>query len=36
MDEDGTFSFVIERRWCDLFGKNVTFNPDGYLKKLTR
>jgi cephalosporin hydroxylase len=26
--------FVIDRKWCDLFGKNATFNVDGYLKKV--
>ncbi len=25
--------FVIDRKWCDLFGKNATFNVNGYLKK---
>jgi cephalosporin hydroxylase len=25
--------FEIDRKWCDFFGKNVTFNPNGYLKK---
>lgn len=27
-------SFIIERRWCDLFGINATFNVNGYLKKI--
>lgn len=26
--------FIIDREWCDFFGKNSTFNPDGYLKRL--
>jgi cephalosporin hydroxylase len=26
--------FVIDREWCDLFGKNATFNVNGYLKKI--
>jgi cephalosporin hydroxylase len=26
--------YSIDRKWCDLFGKNATFNTDGYLKKL--
>jgi cephalosporin hydroxylase len=26
--------FVIDRKWCDMFGKNATFNVDGYLKKV--
>lgn len=25
--------FSIERRWCDFFGKNSTFNISGYLKR---
>lgn len=25
--------FSIEERWCDFFGKNATFNVNGYLKK---
>lgn len=25
--------FVIDRRWCDLFGKNATFNVNGYLRR---
>jgi cephalosporin hydroxylase len=25
--------FEIDRYYCDLFGKNATFNPDGYLKR---
>ena len=25
--------FIIDRKWCDLFGKNSTFNVNGYLKK---
>jgi cephalosporin hydroxylase len=25
--------FEIDRDWCDFFGKNVTFNVNGYLKK---
>ncbi len=28
-------NFVIDRKWCDMFGTNATFNVDGYLKKLT-
>lgn len=27
-------NFVIDRKWCDLFGKNATFNVNGYLKKV--
>ncbi|MCX6188614.1 MAG: CmcI family methyltransferase [Bacteroidetes bacterium] len=26
--------FSIDRRWCDLFGKNATFNVNGYLKRI--
>jgi cephalosporin hydroxylase len=26
--------FVVDRRWCDLFGKNATFNVNGYLKRI--
>ncbi len=26
--------YVIDRKWCDLFGQNATFNVDGYLKKV--
>lgn len=25
--------FKVDRKWCDLFGKNATFNVNGYLKK---
>lgn len=28
--------FVVERKWCDMFGKNATFNVNGYLKKIER
>ena len=27
-------SYVIDRSLCDLFGKNATFNVNGYLKKI--
>jgi cephalosporin hydroxylase len=27
-------SFVIDRKWCDLFGVNATFNTNGFLKKV--
>ena len=27
--------FEVDRRWCDLFGKNATFNVNGYLKRLS-
>jgi len=26
--------FKIDRKWCDFFGKNATFNVNGYLKKI--
>jgi cephalosporin hydroxylase len=26
--------YFIDRRWCDFFGKNSTFNPDGFLKRI--
>lgn len=25
--------FFVDRKWCDLFGKNATFNVNGYLKR---
>lgn len=28
--------FTVDRKWCDLFGKNATFNVNGYLKKTSR
>ena len=31
---DSNSDFEIDRKWCDLFGTNATFNVDGYLKKL--
>lgn len=27
-------NYKIERKWCDFFGKNATFNIDGYLKRI--
>jgi cephalosporin hydroxylase len=26
--------FEVDRKWCDMFGKNATFNVNGYLKKI--
>ena len=26
--------FVIDRKYCDFFGTNATFNPNGYLKRI--
>jgi cephalosporin hydroxylase len=25
--------FIVDRKWCDMFGRNATFNVNGYLKK---
>ena len=27
-------NFVIDRKWCDFFGKNAVFSVNGYLKKI--
>ena len=27
-------NFIIDRKWCDFFGINATFNVNGYLKKI--
>jgi cephalosporin hydroxylase len=27
-------NYEIDRKWCDFFGKNATFNINGYLKKI--
>ena len=27
-------NFQIDRKWCDFFGKNATFNPNGYIKRI--
>lgn len=26
--------FIVDRKWCDFFGKNATFNVNGYLKRI--
>lgn len=26
--------FIVDRKWCDFFGKNATFNVNGYLKRV--
>ncbi|WP_367757363.1 CmcI family methyltransferase [Flavobacterium sp. WC2430] len=26
--------YIVERKWCDMFGINATFNVNGYLKKV--
>ena len=28
-------SFIIDRKWCDFFGVNATFNTNGFLKKVS-
>jgi cephalosporin hydroxylase len=28
------FNFIIDRKWCNFFGKNTTFNINGYIKKI--
>ena len=27
-------SYIIDRKWCDLFGINATFNTNGFLKRI--
>jgi len=27
--------FIIDRKWCDFYGVNTTFNVNGYLKKVS-
>jgi cephalosporin hydroxylase len=27
-------TYIIDRKWCDLFGTNATFNTNGFLKKI--
>lgn len=29
-----TSDYVIDRNWCDFFGKNTTFNTNGFLKRI--
>jgi cephalosporin hydroxylase len=29
-----TKNFEVDRKYCDLFGKNATFNVNGYLKRI--
>jgi cephalosporin hydroxylase len=31
---NGNGDFEIDKKWCDMFGINATFNVDGYLKKI--
>jgi cephalosporin hydroxylase len=26
--------YIVDRKWCNMFGKNATFNVNGYLKKI--
>jgi len=26
--------FIVDRKWCDFFGRNATFNPNGFLKRI--
>ena len=26
--------YMVDRKWCDMFGKNATFNVNGYLKRI--
>ena len=28
-------NFITDRKWCDFFGPNTTFNVDGYLKRIS-
>jgi len=28
-------NFEVDRKWCDMFGTNATFNVNGYLKKIS-
>lgn len=28
-------NYIIDRKWCDLFGTNATFNTNGFLKKIS-
>jgi cephalosporin hydroxylase len=28
-------NFIVDRKWCDFFGHNATFNVNGYLKKIS-
>jgi len=38
MDEiiNSTKNFIVDRKWCDFYGDNATFNPNGYLKKINQ
>ena len=26
--------YIVDRKWCNMFGKNATFNVNGYLKRI--
>ncbi len=28
-------NFIVDRKWCDFFGHNATFNVNGYLKRIS-
>jgi len=28
-------NFIVDRKWCDFFGPNATFNVNGYLKRIS-
>ena len=28
-------NFIIDKRWCDFFGTNTTFNVNGYLRRIS-
>lgn len=30
---DENQDYYVDRKWCDFYGQNATFNPNGYLKK---
>lgn len=27
-------AYVVDREWCDFYGRNVTWNPNGYLRRV--
>jgi len=31
---DKNYDYIIDRKWCDMFGINATFNTNGFLKKI--
>ncbi len=32
----GNEQFIVDRRWCDFYGVNATFNVNGYLRKISK